>query len=448
MKSFFVIWIGEMISIIGSGLTSFGLGVFIFQKTGQATPFALTVLFGSLPPILLMPIAGSLADRWNRRRIMILADTGAALVTACAAVLLFFGNIQIWHIYLLALGSAIFGSFQEPAWTASITMLVPKKELARASGMVQMSQAIETIITPLLGGILFVMIKMRGIILIDFITFFFAIGALWIIKIPQPEQRSETGSAGEGLRNKVWSDIKFGWKYVLARTGLLGLLLYFAMVNFVLNFATVLAGPLVLSRYSASVMGVMQTVAGFGMLAGGLTLSAWGGPKTGRRIPLVIGLIGAAMLGIILVGIQPQPLFIFAGMFIVLFLIPIASGLNQSIWQIKIPPDIQGRVLGIRSMISRSMLPLAYLSAGPLADFVFNPMMNKDGALANTFVGSLLQTGAGRGIGLMFVISGLAGILITLLVFANPHIRLLEDELPDAVHHETKEDLELIKEKV
>jgi len=445
MKAFLIIWLGELISILGSGLTSFGLGVYIYQKTGQATPFALTVLFSSLPMILLLPVAGSLADRWNRRWIMILADTGAALVTACAALLLFFGELQIWHIYLIALFGSVCGAFQEPAYMASITMLVPKKELARASGMVQMGQAIQTIITPLLGGLLFVLIKMQGIILIDFITFFFAIGALWIVGIPQPPKQTVTEAAATGARNQVWNDVVFAWKYIRARSGLLGLLLYFAMVNFLLNLSTVLVSPLVLSRYLPSVLGVVETVTGVGMLAGGITLSAWGGPKSGRRIPLVIAIIGAAMVGLILAGIQPQPFFICAGMFLLLFLIPMASGLNQAVWQTKIAPDIQGRVLSVRGLISRSMMPVAFLIAGPMADRLFGPWMQNGGALANTFVGALLQTGAGRGIGLIFVLAGLAGILVTLLVFANPHIRLLEDELPDAVTQETRE-LLLVKE--
>ena len=433
MKSFLIIWLGELVSILGSGLTSFGLGVTIYQKTGQATPFALTVLFSSLPSILLLPVAGSLADRWNRRRIMILADAGAALVTGCAALLLFFGDLQIGHIYLIALGSSIFGAFQEPAYTASITMLVPKQELARASGMVQMGQAIQNIITPLLGGLLFVAIKMQGIILIDFITFFFAIAALLIVAIPQPEKSTEAGATPSRTQNQVWNDAAFGWNYIRARSGLFGLLLYFAMVNFLLNFSMVLSSPLVLSRHSPSILGIVQTVAGVGMLAGGIALSAWGGPKTGRRIPLVIVMIGAAMLGIILAGIRPQAFFVCAGMFILLFVVPIASGLSQAVWQTKVAPDVQGRVFSIRAMISRSMMPLAFLLAGPMADRIFEPWMQTGAALASTFLGALLQTGAGRGIGLIFVLSGLVGVLVTFLVFANPHIRLLEDELPDVL---------------
>ena len=431
MRSFYIIWLGELISILGSGLTGFALAVNIYQKTHQATPFALTVLFGTLPTILLLPVAGSLADRWNRRWIMILADTGAALATLGAALILFFGDLQIWHIYLISAVEAVCAAFQEPAYTASITMLVPKKELTRASGMVQMGQALQSIVTPLIAGFVFVAIGMQGVILIDFATYFFAIAALLIVHIPQPEIQTETGVTQGGFR-RVLSDTSFGWKYLRARPGLLGLLGYIAMVNFLLNFSSVLSGPLILARNPASVLGIVQMVAGISMLLGGIAISVWGGPKQGRRIPLVIGMIGVSMTGLVVTGIQPQPLFICAGLFIMIFFVPIATGLNQAVWQTKVAPDVQGRIFSIKAMISRSMMPLAFLIAGPLADHFFEPMLRSGGALANTFIGRVLQSGPGRGIGLMFVLSGLVGVIVTILVYANKHIRLLEDEIPDS----------------
>ncbi|HXD12080.1 MAG TPA: MFS transporter, partial [Anaerolineales bacterium] len=181
MKTFLVIWVGQLISILGSGLTSFALGVWIFSQTGKATPFALTILFGNLPRILLLPVAGSLADRWNRRWVMILSDTGNALVTISVFVLLLFGNLQFWHIYLIVTLGSIFSAFQEPAYSASVTMLVPKKDLSRANGMIQMGQALEMVVTPIIAGVLFVAIGLSGILVIDFVTFLFAVGALLLV---------------------------------------------------------------------------------------------------------------------------------------------------------------------------------------------------------------------------------------------------------------------------
>jgi MFS family permease len=426
MRTFLIIWIGQLISMLGSGLTSFALAVWIFQQTGQATPFALTVLFGNLPRILLLPVAGSLADRWNRRWVMILSDVGNALVTISVFILVLFGDLQFWHIYLIATLGSIFSAFQEPAYTASITMLVPKKNLSRANGMMQMGQALEMVITPMIAGLLFVVIGLSGILIIDFVTFLFAVGALLVVRIPQPKLTEQ-----EQKKSSVWADARFGWNYLRARPGLFGLLWYFAMVNFLLNWSGVLIGPMILARFPASTLGTVQMVVGLGMLAGGIFSSVWAGPK--RRIPVVIGCIGLAMLGMIVAGLRPSPYFTGGGLFWLMIFIPLASSSSQAVFQSKVAPEVQGRVFSIRSMISRSVMPVSYLIAGPLADRVFGPLMDINGALADTFLGTWLGIGAGRGIGLMFVMSAMVGILVSLLVYANPRIRDLEDELPDVL---------------
>lgn len=428
MKTFYTIWIGQLISMLGSGLTSFALGVWIFSETGQATPFALTVLFGNLPRTLLAPIAGAIADRWNRRLLMILADCGNALVTLGVVLLLSVGKLEIWHIYVIAFLGSIFAAFQEPAYTASIAMLVPKAQLPRASGLMQMGQAIEMLISPVLAGILFVAIGLQGIILIDFVTFFFAVGALLVVHIPQPEPTHHSSSQ----KMSFWHDMGYGWRYLHARPGLFGLVWYYALVNFFLNLASVLTGPLVLSFNSASALGVVQAASGVGMLAGSIVISAWGGPKE-RRIRAVIGFISLMAVGLVLVGIRPNLFFICAGLFTLLFGAPLATAPSQAIFQTKVEPAVQGRVFAARSMVSRSTLPLAFLSAGLLADNLFGPLMNEGGELAKTAVGTLLGVGPGRGIGLMFVASGLILLFASIAAYANPRIRNVENELPDVL---------------
>ena len=425
MKTFFTIWGGQLISMLGSGLTQFALGVWIYDQTKQATPFAITVLLGTIPRVLLLPVAGSIADRFNRRIIMIAADTLSALLTLAIFILLGAGNLLLWHIYLISTLSSIFSAFQEPAYTASISVIVPKEKLGSANGLVQMGQAITSVLTPVMAGALFVFIGFNGIIMIDFVTFFFAVGALFIVHIPQPEQTAEHKD------KNIWQDMQFGWNYLRERTGLFGLLLYYAMVNFLLNWSAVLLIPMVLSRFTADVLGVIQTVMGVGMLAGSIIMSSWGGAK--RRIPTAIGFIILGVSGLVIAGLQPNPWFIGGGIFILMFSVPLASGNSQVVFQTKVPLEIQGRVFSVRSTISQSMMPLAFLTAGPLADKFFEPLMKDGGALASTFIGHVIGTGAGRGIGLMTIISGLVGIIVSVFVFLNPRIRNLEDELPDAI---------------
>jgi MFS transporter, DHA3 family, macrolide efflux protein len=426
IRTFLVIWIGQLVSMLGSGLTGFALGVWIFDRTGEATPFALTVLFGNLPRILLLPVAGSLADRWNRRWVMILSDVGNALVTISVFVLLLFGSLQFWHIYLIVTLGSIFSAFQEPAYTASVTMLIPKKDLSRANGMMQMGQALEMVITPVIAGVLFVAIGLSGVLIIDFVTFLFAVGTLLLVRIPQPGRIEH-----EQKKSSVWADALFGWNYLKARPGLFGLLWYYAMVNFLLNWSGVLTGPMILSRFSASTLGTIQMFVGLGALAGGILSSVWAGPK--RRINAVIGFIGLALVGMVIAGLRPAPVFIAAGMFWLMLFIPLASASSQALFQSKVAPEVQGRVFSIRSMISRSVMPVSFLIAGPLADRVFGPLLDVDGAWADTFLGTLLGTGPGRGIGLMFIGSALIGILVTFVAYASPRIRNIEEELPDAL---------------
>jgi MFS family permease len=391
-------------------------------------PFALTVLFANLPGLLLLPLAGSLADRWNRKALMILADSGNALITLTLFVLLLGGELQTWHIYLLVTVGSVFSAFQEPAYQASVSMIVPKKELIRANGIAQTAQAVQSILTPLIAGGLFVAIGMRGIILIDFITYFFAVGALLIVRIPQPELAPED----KKQKGQTRKDLAFGWKYLWARRGLFWLLWYFAMVNFTLNFAGVLTGPLVLSAHPASAYGLVQTMLGAGLLTGGLLISSWGGPKT-KRVPVLIGCIAAAAFGVMIVGLNRNLAFPAAGFFGLMLFIPIASSMSQAVFQTKVASEAQGRVFAVRGLISRSMMPIAYVLSGLLADRVFEPLMQEGGALANTALGTLIGVGAGRGIGLMFVIAGLVGMTVSGLVYLNPRIRKLEEEIPDVL---------------
>jgi DHA3 family macrolide efflux protein-like MFS transporter len=443
MRTFWIIWGGQFVSMLGSGLTSFGLGVWIYDQTGQATPFALTALFSTLPALILMPIGGAIADRYSRRMLMILSDTGSAIITALAAVLLIFGDLQVWHIYLLAFFASVFGAFQEPAYSASITMLVPKKDLARASGIMQMGQAGSAILTPILAGGLYALIGLKGVIIIDAVTYFFAIGALFIVRIPQPKRISaEPGAVGE--KQSLLTDAAFGWKYLRALPGLFGLLVYFASVNFFLNFSSVLSGPLVLSYGSATDLGIVQMVSGAAMLTGSLIMSAWGGPKK-RKIPTLIGFIALAVTGLLISGLRANTWLISAGNILLLVFIPFASALSQAVFQTKVPPGVQGRVFSIRSMISRSMMPIAFLLSGPLADRIFNPLMAEGGALASTFLGRILGTGPGRGIGLLMIVSCLFMWTTSLMAYANPRIRNLEEEIPDAIPDEESEVTEILK---
>ena len=436
MKTFLVIWVGQMVSIIGSGLTGFALSVWMYEQTGQATPIALNALFFNLPRVILSPIAGSVADRYNRRVILILADTGAALSTLAVAIILFSGNLEVWHIYLTTALSSAFSAFQEPAYRASITMLVPKKDLARAGGIQQIGFAIQTILTPLIASVLYLAIGLEGVILIDFATFFVAIGILLVVRIPQPKATTVIEEGGE--KNSMWQDSLFGWRYLRKQPGLFGLLWYYAVVNFFLSLSGILMIPLVLSYGAATDIGIIQMAGGAAMLIGGLLMGVWGGPKS-RLIWGVVLAIAMSGFGYFMAGLRPLTWLIGAAQFVILFFIPISAAMSQAVWQKKVAPDIQGRVFAIRAMIAYMIIPLANLVAGPLADHVFEPLLQEGGALSGTFVAGVVGVGAGRGIALIFIISAFSLWISSTYAFANPRIRNLEEEIPDAIPDELEE---------
>ena len=280
MGVFSIVWLGQLVSIIGSELTRFALGLWVYQQSGSVTQFAFIALCSILPHLLLSPFAGVLIDRWNRRWIMMLSDVGAACSTILIATLFFTNRLEVWHIYLLTAMSASFDSFQGPAYAASITLLVPKKHLGRANGMVQFGQAVAEILAPLLAGILMVTIQLWGIFLIDFITFLLAVGSLLLVRFPA--HRLSVNTTEE--RVSLFHEAKFGWHYIAARRGLLGLLIFLALVNFLWGMVGALITPMILNFTSADRLGLIISIAGGGMLFGSLIMSLWGwATKTYQR---------------------------------------------------------------------------------------------------------------------------------------------------------------------
>jgi MFS transporter, DHA3 family, macrolide efflux protein len=219
-------------------------------------------------------------------------------------------------------------------------------------------------------------------------------------------------------------------KFIAARKGLLGLVIFTSIVFFLWGMVGALIVPMILGFTSENILGLILSIAGLGMLLGGLVMSAWGGPT--RKVYGVVGAEIFSGLCFILIGLKPLPWLVAIGAFLAHMTIAIVEGSSQAIWQVKVPPEMQGRVFGAQQMVTRSTAPLAYLLAGPLADEIFEPMLAVNGSLADR-LGPLLGTGVGRGIALMFVLMGFIKIVVSTWGFINPHIRQIEDHIPDAV---------------
>lgn len=422
MWGFGLIWFGQLISIIGSGLSGFVLGVWVFQQTGSTTLYAMSAVFGSLPNILLLPLAGALVDRWDRRRTMIWCNLAASFCTLAVALLLYAGRLRLWHVYAAITLLSIISTFMGLVYSTVVTLLVPKQHFGRSSGMTYTAQAASQVLPPLMAGALIATIDIQGIILIDYVSYLLAIMTVLLVHIPMPQ-------AAEGAparRPTLLRDATYGWDYVRMRPGLLALMFYFASVNFVVGLARILFYPMILSFTTTAVLGTILSVSGLGFLAGGVTMSVWGGPK--RRVRGLLGfglLFGASVL---MTGVSSSVILITVAAFCMHFFIPLVNGCSQAIWLSKTPPDVQGRVFAIRWMVGLSTSPIAYLLAGPLADRVFGPLLAASPQLQRVVGG-----GPGRGIGLMFVAAGVLTILAQFLGYFYPRLRFVEDEVSDAL---------------
>ena len=426
MRPFMLIWLGQLVSGLGSGLTGFALPVWIYQRTGSAEAFGLLFFAATAPAVLIAPFAGALVDRWDRRTVLIVSDAAAAATTCAIAVLVVTDTFQLWHLIVISAAASAVGSFAQPAFAAAMGALVPKRHYTRAAGLLQTSGAAIGVLTPLVAGVLVTTVGLGGILLFDVATFLVATATLLFVRIPRPAQ-------APGPRRSLAAEAMDGWHFVRGHPGLLYLLLYFPVVNLGSGMINPLFGPMVLSFATPAELGAILSFGSVGMLVGGIALSTWGGPS--RRVRGLV--VGQALvcLCLALIGLRPSLVVVGIGLFLSLTLTPAAQACSQSIWLSKTPQEMMGRVFAIRRMLAMSTTPLAALACGPLADRVFNPMLMPGGALADS-VGRVLGTGPGRGIGLMYLVIAAFILTATGLLYLNPRVRRLEDEVPDAAPDE------------
>jgi MFS family permease len=340
-------------------------------------------------------------------------------------LLLITGRLELWQIYVLTFLNSLFTSFQWPAYSAATTMLVPQDQLGRASGMVQIGEGISQLISPAVAGFLFVAYGLQGVLLVDAATFLFAVATMLIVKVPEPVREPRP----EGEKSSLWTEIRQGWDFIVARKGLLYLLLYFAVSNFVFGMLGPLITPILLSLGTVDQVGLASTVIGLSMLIGTIGVSVWGGPK--KR---VVGVLGPSLLSMLMMMAFAFPRsilgFTIVG-FIMMLSMPLINASSQALWQSKTPPDLQGRVFSVRRTIAQFTGPIAVLMVGPLADQVFGPALDPGGALASGFIGQFLGVGDTRGEAFLFLILGVTGVVGTLFFWSLPALRNVQADLPD-----------------
>ena len=423
-RAFYAITFGQLVSLVGSGMTRFGLGIWVLKETGDTTAYTALLFFAVLPVGLGSIFTGTLIDIWNRRVIMLIGNTVASLSTLVAALLFFSGALEIWHLFIVLTVNGLANAFVMPSMEASVPMLVEKEKLGRAAGLTQMSISMEIIISPALAGLLIASAGLGFIFIIDFVTFGASVLALALSAIPQPPRASQLTE-----RRSLLGEFVFGLRYIAERPPFVYLMVFVTITMFLMpGIGYALSTPLALSVADERAAGLILSSFGVGALISGVLLTAWGGPKR-RMTGMLVGL-ALAGLASVAVGLRESVPLIAGGVFFIGVTFMFMFGLNRVIWQVKAAPEVLGRIFSLRVAFGIGAQSLGVLVAGPLAQHVFEPMMAEGGALAGN-VGSIIGVGDGRGIALMYIIGGLALIALVAVSALVRRIRLMEDLLPD-----------------
>lgn len=431
MSGFTIVWLGQLLSLIGTAMTNFALTIWAFQQSGRATDLALIGFFFMVPLLVVSPFAGAIVDRHNRKMMMMISDLASGIVTIFLLFLFLTDSLQIWYLYITAAIMGTFQTFQWPAYSAAISTMLPKEKFGRANGMIALAESGSGILAPVLAGAVLAFAGMGAIFAIDIFSFVFAIGSLLLVHIPQPKVTEE----GEKSKGSLLSEAAFGFRFIRKRPSLLGLQILFLCGNFFATLGFTLLAPMILARTASNelIFGTVQSTSAIGGVVGGLIMSAWGGPKK-----IVYGVVvgwGIAGFFMTVFGMGQQlPVWVVAG-FMMAMLTPIINASNQAIWQAKVEPDVQGRVFSIRRLIAWVSTPLAMLVAGPLADWWLEPAMQSETAVASLF-GGLVGTGAGSGMSLVMIFAGLAIVIVSIVSFNVPVIRNVDELMPDHVQTE------------
>ncbi|MEN0060640.1 MAG: MFS transporter [Myxococcota bacterium] len=422
-RAFSAIVSGQLLSSIGSGMTRFGLGIWVFETTRDVEAFSTLLFFAVLPLGLGSLVAGPIVDRLDRKRLMIVANAAASTSTLAVA-LLYFGNaLELWHLYVALFLNGVANAFILPALESSVPLMVPKDRLERAAGLVQMVQGLEAVLAPALAGLLVGAGGLGAIFVVDFVTFGASVLALLASAVPRPPAMA--GPAG------LWAEFWFGIQYIVERPAFLYLMGLVTWTMLLLpGFGYALVTPMVLTFSTEEAAGLIVSAFGVGSILGGIGLATWGGPQ--RTMHGIIGALGLAGGATMVVGLREDP-WLIAGAFVVVGAAFIfAVGLNRVLWQRKAAPEVLGRIFSLRVALGVGAQSIGVLCAGVLAERVLEPWLAEGGWLAPS-IGQLIGTGEGRGMAFAYLILG--GLLVVTAVISAllPAVRKLEDRIPDHV---------------
>ena len=421
MKNFYKLWLGELISNIGSGMTAFALSVYIYEKTGSVSYVSLITLLSFMPSIILSPIGGLLADRYDRRLLMIIGDLFSGLGLVYILWNIQAGEKSIVPIFVGITFSSIFTSLLEPSYRATLTDILEEENYAKASGLIQVAGSAKYLISPVIAGMILSVADIRVILLLDILTF---ITTCLMIFLVRKSMNSET----QNYKKDSFKELLEGLFIIKENRGVYSLVIIMFFVCFFMGFIQILIRPMILALSSVKTAGMMESLCAAGLLIGSLWIGIAGIKKNYSKILAVACFFCGIFMS--MTGVNENLAIIGISTFLFFSTLPFMNSCADVLVRVSIPNELQGRVWGLISLITQIGTVIAYIISGVMADYIFEPMFNKNGLLVKN-IGMIIGTGKGRGIGFMLILSGMGMLIMAIVIWKNGKIREVSEKCVD-----------------
>ena len=421
MKNFYKLWLGELISNIGSGMTAFALSVYVYEKTGSVSYISLITLLSFMPSIILSPIGGLLADRYDRRLLMIIGDLFSGLGLIYILWNIQAGEKSIVPIFLGITFSSIFTSLLEPSYRATLTDILDEENYAKASGLIHAAGSAKYLISPVIAGMILSVADIRVILLLDILTF---ITTCLMIFLVRKSMNSET----QNYKKDSFKGLLEGLFIIKENRGVYSLVIIMFFVCFFMGFIQILIRPMILALSSVKTAGMMESLCAAGLLIGSLWIGIAGIKKNYSKILAVACFFCGIFMS--MTGVNENLAIIGISTFLFFSTLPFMNSCADVLVRVSIPNELQGRVWGLISLITQMGTVAAYIISGVMADYVFEPMFNKNGILVKN-IGMIIGTGKGRGIGFMLILSGMGMLIMAIIIWKNREIREVSEKCVD-----------------
>ena len=415
-RKFILLWSGELISAIGSGLTAFGLGIYVFKMTGKVSAMALVTLLAFMPSLLLSAPAGMLADRYDRRFLMVLGDSLSGVGLIFILICMLRGEVQLWQIYVGVTISSVFSSLLAPAYKATVTDLLTKEQYTKASGLVQVADSSKYLISPIIAGFLLSVSDIKFLLMIDICSFFVAVTTTLVVRGSLSQKKCEQAKS-------FISEFKDGWGAVAQNRGVLILVIMTSVMTFFLGVIQTLSMPMILAFSNSSAVGTGETICASGMLVTSVMLGILPIKKDYVKILSVSWFCAGIFMAVF--GLRENFVLICVSGFLFFAMFPFANTSLDFLIRTNIENSVQGRAWGLIGVISQLGFVVAYALSGVLADYVFTPLLLRGGLLAGS-VGKIIGTGTGRGTAFLIMISGVLVCVTSVILYHVKSIKKLE----------------------